>query len=236
MLRRHICRTLGKEPFLLHIPQHPAAVLQRCAGVLVLLFQPGVLLLQQLVQLPLLCQQGGVQVCRCLFCGGKGSFQLLHQPFQPLLLCLRTDPVVCCGDLFAGGSGKLRLQRIRLLLAPVGLFLCGDAVLLELCRPDPQLFHLLLPGKEPGAALDAAAGKAAACVDDLSVHGDHLVMVAVVPRRAGGFVDVLHHEDAPQKVRNDILVPGVSLHQRRGQPCRAGQPPQEHTGLHGIQR
>ena len=61
-------------------------------------------------------------------------------------------------------------------------------------------------------------------------------MVAIVPRHAGGFVDVLHHDDASQQVRDDILVPGVSLHQRRRQPCRAGQPPPEHAGLHGIQR
>ena len=90
--------------------------------------------------------------------------------------------------------------------------------------------------REACAALDAAAGKAAACIDHLSVHGNHLVVVAVVPRHAGGFVDILHHDDAPQQVRDDILVPGVGLHQRRRQPCRAGQPPPKHAGLHGIQR
>ena len=107
---------------------------------------------------------------------------------------------------------------------------------MQLGRLQAQLFHFLLAGEQTSAALHAAAGKAAACIDHLSVHGDHLVVVAVVPRHAGGFVDILHHDDAPQQVRDDILVPGVGLHQRRGQPCRAGQPSPEHAGLHGIQR
>ena len=107
---------------------------------------------------------------------------------------------------------------------------------MQLRRLQAQLLHLLLAGEQTGAALHAAAGKAAACIDHLSVHGDHLVMVAIVPRHAGGFVDVLHHDDASQQVRDDILVPGVGLHQRRRQPCRAGQPSSERAGLHGIQR
>ena len=180
--------------------------------------------------------QGSLQGVHLLLRVLHGSFQLGGGSFQPLLLGLCTHPVVGSGDLLAGGGGQLCLQGICLLFTLVGLFLCGNAVLLQLRRLQAQLLHLLLAGEQTGAALHAAAGKAAACIDHLSVHGDHLVMVAVVPRHAGGFVDILHHDDASQQVRDDILVPGVSLHQRRGQPCRAGQPPPEHAGLHGIQR
>ena len=180
--------------------------------------------------------QRSLQGVHLLLCVLHGSFQLGGGSFQPLLLGLCTHPVVGGGDLLTGGGGQFCLQRIRLLLALVGLFLCGNAVLLQLRRLQAQLLHFLLAGEQTGAALHAAAGKAAACIDHLSVHGDHLVVVAVVPRHAGGFVDILHHDDAPQQVRDDILVPGVGLHQRRGQPCRAGQPPPKHAGLHGIQR
>ena len=180
--------------------------------------------------------QRSLQGVHLLLCVLHGSFQLGSGGFQPLLLRLCTHPVVGGSDLLAGGGGQLCLQSICLLFALVSLFLCGKAVFLQLGRLQAQLFHLLLAGEQTGAALHAAAGKAAACIDDLSIHGDHLVVVTVVPRHAGGFVDILHHDDAPQQVRDDILVPGVGLHQRRGQPCRAGQPSPKHAGLHGIQR
>ena len=180
--------------------------------------------------------QGSLQGVHLLPCVLHGSFQLGSGGFQPLLLRLCTHPVVGGSDLLAGGGGQLCLQSVCLLFTLVSLFLCGKAVFLQLGRLQAQLFHFLLAGEQTSAALHAAAGKAAACIDHLSVHGDHLVVVAVVPRHAGGFVDILHHDDAPQQVRDDILVPGVGLHQRRGQPCRAGQPSPEHAGLHGIQR
>ena len=180
--------------------------------------------------------QRSLQGVHLLLCVLHGSFQLGSGGFQPLLLCLCTHPVVGGSDLLAGGGGQLCLQSICLLFTLVGLFLCGKAVFLQLGRLQAQLFHFLLAGEQTGAALHAAAGKAAACIDHLSVHGDHLVVVAVVPRHAGGLVDILHHDDAPQQVRDDILVPGVGLHQRRRQPRRTGKPSPERAGLHGIQR
>ena len=178
--------------------------------------------------------QGSLQGVHLLLRILHGSFQLGGGSFQPLLLGFCTHAVVGSGDLLAGSGGQFCLQGVRLLFTLVGLFLCGNAVLLQLRRLQTQLLHLLLAGEQTGAALHAAAGKAAACIDHLSVHGDHFVVVAVVPRHAGGFVDILHHDDASQQVRDDILVPGVGLHQRRGQPCRAGQPSSERAGLHGI--
>ena len=121
-------------------------------------------------------------------------------------------------------------------LALVGLFLRGKAVLLQFGGLDTQFFHLLLAGKKPRAALHAAAGKAAARVDHLTIQRDHLVVVTVVPRHAGSFVDVVHHDDAAQQVRHDVVIPAVSLHKAGGQPRCAGKTAPEHAGLDGIQR
>ena len=237
----HLFQPLGAERLcqLVLLGQEAVAALRDAA-------QLGSQLLDLRCQLCLL-QSSGIHLCAAVVQSSlqgvhlllrilHSSFQLGGGSFQPLLLGLCTHPVVGGSDLLAGGGGQLCLQSICLLFALVGLFLCGNAVLLQLCRLQAQLFHLLLAGEQTGAALHATAGKAAACIDHLSVHGDHLVVVAVVPRHAGGFVDILHHDDAPQQVRDDILVPGVCLHQRRGQPRRAGQPSSEHAGLHGVQR
>ena len=121
-------------------------------------------------------------------------------------------------------------------LALVGLFLRGKAVLLQSGGFHPQFFHLLLAGEQARTALHAAAGKAATRVDHLTIHGDHLAAEAVVPRHAGSFVDIVHHDDAAQQVRHDVVIPAVSLHKAGGQPRCAGKTPPEHAGLDGIQR
>ena len=61
-------------------------------------------------------------------------------------------------------------------------------------------------------------------------------MVAVVPGHPGGLVDVVHHDDAAQQVRYDVVIPAVGLHQTGGKPCRTGESATEHAGLDGIQR
>ena len=97
-------------------------------------------------------------------------------------------------------TGDFHTLGIGAILALIGLFLRGKAVLLQFCSLYPQLFHLLLAGEQARAALDTAAGKAAACIDHLTIHGDHLAAEAVIPRHAGGFVDVVHHDDAAQQI------------------------------------
>ena len=64
MLGRHIGRSLCQQAVILHIPHKPPGVIQRRAGGRVLLFQAGILLLEQFIQLLLIFQQCGVQVCR----------------------------------------------------------------------------------------------------------------------------------------------------------------------------
>ena len=128
--------------------------------------------------------------------GGQRCLGLLQRGLQPLCLGLSPDTVVARRDLLAGGGRQLSLQGVHLLLHLVGLFLRGQAVLLEGGGFAPQLFHLLLAGKDARRALDAAAGEAAPRVDDLPVQRDHLVVVAQGPGRAGGFVDLVHHHDA----------------------------------------
>ena len=49
-------------------------------------------------------------------------------------------------------------------------------------------------------------------------------------------MDVVHHDDAAQQVRYDVVVPAVGLHQTGGKPCRTGESATEHAGLDGIQR
>ena len=154
-----------------------------------------------------LCQ-GRLQSVDLLLAVAAGRFQLGGSSFQPLLLCLGTHFVVGGGDLFTGRGGQLCLKGIYLLFAAVGLFLRGKAVLLQFCSLYPQLFHLLLAGKEARRPLNAAAGEAAARVDDLTVQRDHLVVVAQLPGHTGGFVDVVHHHDAAQQIRHDVTHSG----------------------------
>ena len=72
MLRLRVGGAFGQQAVILHVPQHLTAVFQRRLGVGILLFQLGILLFQQLVQLFLLFQKGRVQVrqapglCLCL--------------------------------------------------------------------------------------------------------------------------------------------------------------------------
>ncbi len=125
---------------------------------------------------PAVCQLG-VQGVDLLLPRGKGRPGLLHGGFQPLALCFGPHTVVGGSDLLTAGGGQLCVQGICLLFALVGLFLSGKAFLLQFRSLDTQLLQLLLAGEQTRAALDAAAGKAAARVDDLTVQRDHLVAV-----------------------------------------------------------
>ena len=166
----------------------------------------------------------------------KSSFRLRHSRLKPFLLGLGADAVIGSGDDLALGGGQLCGQRIGLRLQLVGALLCREAVLLKLGGLDPQLFHLLPAGEQARRPLDAAAGEAAACVDDLTIQRHHLVVVTQLPGHPGGFVDVVHHHDASQQVRHDVGVAGVCLHEGGGQPGRAGEVSPEKAGLDGIQR
>ena len=57
LLRLCVCRALCQQAVCFHVPQHPAAVLQRRLYPGILRFQPGILLFEQFVQLLLLLQQ-----------------------------------------------------------------------------------------------------------------------------------------------------------------------------------
>ena len=78
LLRLCIRCALGQQAVRFHIPQHLAAVLQRCLHPVILRFQPGVLLFQQCIQLLLLFQQHRIQVWHGGICRsfGLGSFRL----------------------------------------------------------------------------------------------------------------------------------------------------------------
>ena len=74
MLGGHIGGALCQQAVLLHIPHKAAGVVQRRAGGGVLLFQAGILLPEQFIQLLLIFQQCGVQVCQ------GGSTRLCFRP------------------------------------------------------------------------------------------------------------------------------------------------------------
>ncbi len=57
----------------------------------------------------------------------------------------------------------------------------------------------------PALRWHAAAGKAAARVDHLTIHGHDLAAETIVPRHAGGLVDVIHHDDAAQQIGHDVM-------------------------------
>jgi len=68
LLRLCVCRALGQQTIRFHVPQHLAAVLQRCLHPGILRLQPGILLFQQFVQLLLLFQQRRVQIRQAAAC------------------------------------------------------------------------------------------------------------------------------------------------------------------------
>ena len=165
-----------------------------------------------------------------------GLFGLGGGLIQPPALGFGPQAVLGGGPRFALGGGHVGGDGVGLRLA-LGRFLGGGG-LVPLQGGDLffQIADLLPAGEQPGRPLHAAAGEAAPRVDHLAVHGDHPVAVAEGFGHPAGLVDVLHHRDAAQKVRDDVLVAVVRPHQAAGQPGGQGQLPPEQPRLHGVQR
>ena len=76
-----------------------------------------------------------------------------------------------------------------------------------------QPLQLVGPAEDARAAGHRAAGHGAAGVEHLAVQGDDLEPVAVLAGHGDGRVHVLGDDGAAQQVGEDLLVPGVELHQ-----------------------
>ena len=87
-----------------------------------------------------------------------------------------------------------------------------------------QPLQLVGPAQNARRAAGGAAGHGAPGVEHLAVQGDDAELVAVLPGRGDGRVQVLHHHHPAQQVGEHIPVPGVELHQLVGHPHKAGLP------------
>ena len=134
------------------------------------------------------------------------------------------------------GTGQLGGEVIDLRLAGGQLLFGLGAAGFQLGQPAAQLVQLLLAAEHADTAGGGAAGEGAAGVDDLSVQRDDAVAVAEAPRHGGGFGQILDHNDAAEKIVDDMLIFRVCFDKVCGNLCRAGQSARKAGALHGVQR
>ena len=183
------------------------------------------------VAVDLLLQRIGF-TCQQLLC----RTQLTHRTVQAILLHFGTNLITARRERFTFGSRQFCGQCIHLGLAAVGFVLCGLLLLFQLFNVLPEFLDLLTAAENAHAFGCAAAGKAAARIDHLTVHRNHAVAVSQLAGHFRGFVQIVHHNDAAQQKGNDPFVLFITPHQTAGHHGAAAQAAMKGLPPHGIQR
>ena len=85
-----------------------------------------------------------------------------------------------------------------------------------------QLLQLVGPAEDASPLHGGAAGHGAAGIEHLPVQGDDFELVAKLPGRRNGVVQVLHHRHPAQQIGKDILIAPVKGDQPVRHPHKAG--------------